>query len=259
MNSEEKTEASVAALTVADINQRLAMKPAAADQQKKLDVAREFVRKAQARRRTYLSFNGRTPTGAVYLLGAEKKSIPLGTQVVADVDTAERGFVQWEDGEALDEAMGPLLDGFTPDPSKYPEEEGWEETYRIRLSPMGQPHATWTFSTRTAGGRKAVEDVIAAWSDKNDFTKMPIVELRIGAHDTKKYKNIPKPNFPVVGWFEVKEGLDRPADPVPQISGPEHGGNGAEAVVEVPSDKDEGRGGITIDAAKLRIKNRSRG
>src|SRR5258707_13908791 len=114
MNSEEKTKASVTALTVTDINQRLATKPVAAreDQQKKLDAAREFVRKAQARRRTYLSFNGRTPTGAVYLLGVEKKSVPLGTQAVADVDSAECGFVQWEDGEALDEAMGSLLGGF---------------------------------------------------------------------------------------------------------------------------------------------------
>ena len=95
--------------------------------------------------------------------------------------------------------------------------------------------------------------MIAAWVEKGDPASMPIIELRVGAHSTKKYKDIPKPDFPVVGWFEIKEGgLDRPV--VPQISGPEHDGNGAAAAAEAPSDK----GGIMIDAAKLRVK-RSRG
>ena len=127
--SDEENETSVAALTTSEITQRLAAK--------KLDAAREFVRKAQTRRRTYLSFNGRTPTGAVYLLGAEKKTVPLGTQAVADVDSAECGYVQWEDGEPLDEAMGSLLGGFAPDPSEYPEEGGWELTYRNPAQPDG--------------------------------------------------------------------------------------------------------------------------
>jgi hypothetical protein len=190
-----------------------------------------------------LKFSGKVGT---WTAGAQGVEIPVGTRLVAIVPEALAGFMRWENGELVEQALEPVTKvdlqalraslGGT-DRTKWPTgddgrpEDPWREAAYL---PMKNPEtgAEYTYSTSSLGGCRAVKKLIAtyAWqlSAAPDTTAghLPVVELgaRDYKHPDRKRGTIYNPVLTCVDWVPASAVLDKSskADEPPPVMFEDH-------------------------------------
>jgi hypothetical protein len=173
--------------------------------------------------------------GHYYVDGDE---VPLGTVYTAHCVGWTKCWIKFEDGKVAPEnrRIYRMLKGETPpdrtslgdmDMSKWPISENtkapmdpWVQQYLLPLeAASGEIHI---FVTSSFGGKRAVADVCSAWSRKNikdPASGQPIVRIREVMMPSKKWGEIPRPHFEIIGWDGVRPAI-REVDP--DKLGPDH-------------------------------------
>lgn len=173
-----------------------------------------------------------------YFAGQENREIPLGTKLVARMDSLAIGWLRWQDNEPVEERMGLVADGFVPvkrhelgDLDKTcweTDNEGrprdpWQFSNRLVQHGL-ETGEVFTFATSSKGGLGAVGELSKAYGKHIGQLpdEDPIVELDGGSypHRDKSIGRVKYPIFKVVGW--TKKGLDDagPAPAEPSKSSP---------------------------------------
>jgi hypothetical protein len=162
-------------------------------------------------------------------MGAERREIPTGTQLVAILNQTQVGFLRWTNG-AADKAFLPLISN--PDLKELRDSQGdadpsdWEEK-----TIGGQPKDPWqpaillpfvnpktceafTFSTSSLGGRRSAKQLIRGCvrqiraAPETTRNHLPLVELGESHYVHPTNKSVGKlfnPEFAVVDWVPISD------------------------------------------------------
>jgi hypothetical protein len=170
-----------------------------------------------------------------WLIGDDE--VPVGTQMIANMDNLLIGWILWEDKKPEETIMGLLKEGHRPqkretlghdDESVWPTDKDgkaqdpWQETNYL---PLKDPKdgELYTFSTSSTGGRGAISKLCKDYGTKRRMhpNQFPIVALNV---DSYKHKDttlgrIKVPEFKIVGWvaasaFEGDVPAEEPKDKV---------------------------------------------
>jgi hypothetical protein len=167
-----------------------------------------------------LKFSGKT---GVWTAGAQGIEVPIGTQLIAIVPEMLAGFVKWDGGELVEQALEPVTDSYDPralraslgdtDESKWPRgDDGraadvWRESAYL---PLKNPKtgAEYTYSTSSLGGVRAIKKLAGtyAWqlraAPETTANHLPVVELgsRSYKHSDRKRGTIYNPTLAGVDW-----------------------------------------------------------
>jgi hypothetical protein len=179
-----------------------------------------------------LKFSGKT---GAWTAGAQGIEIPIGTQLVAIVPEMLAGFVKWEGGELVEQAMQPVTETYDPkvlrsslgdtDSVKWPAgddgqpEDPWKEA---ALLPLKNPKtgAEYTYSTSSLGGTRCVKKLVAAYAwqiraaPETTAGHLPVVELgaRDYKHPDRKRGTIFNPVLTGVDWVPASAVADKGDD-----------------------------------------------
>jgi hypothetical protein len=149
-----------------------------------------------------------------------EEEIPIGTQLTAHALGWTKCWIKFVDGNVVERKVYSMLKGEVPpirdqlddnNPTKWPYSEmtrgpqdPWVYQYLLPLeSPDGE---MYVFVTASFGGRRAVGDVCAAWGRKNvrdPSCGMPIIRLREVMMPSKRFGEVPRPHFEIIGWDGV--------------------------------------------------------
>lgn len=168
--------------------------------------------------------------GVYYVDNAE---VPLGTQFVAHAIGWAKAWIKFENGKRADYKVYRILSGESPpdrDQLGDMDQDKWETSDMTR-----QPKDPWTkqnllpleneagdhfiFVSGSTGGARAVSDLCAAWARKSHREPacgQPIVKLRTVMMPSKRFGNVPRPHFEIVGW---DGGSSAPVREVQALSG----------------------------------------
>jgi hypothetical protein len=153
-----------------------------------------------------------------YLAGQDSREIPIGTRLVANMDSLETGWVCWQDGRPAEYRMGLVVEHFTPAWRKdlgdldknlwVRDEKGeprdpWQRTENIQFADPSDGKI-YTFSTSSVGGRNALRDLCTDYANKRRQhpNEHPVIELGVDSyqHSNKQLGRIKTPTFVIVGW-----------------------------------------------------------
>jgi hypothetical protein len=175
-----------------------------------------------------LKFSGKTGT---WTAGAQSIEIPIGTQLVAIVPEMLVGFVQWKDGELVDQAMQPLTEAYDPralrvslgntDRERWTKndegqvEDPWREAALLPLKNL-KTGAEYTYSTSSLGGCRCVKQLVAAYAwqvraaPETTADQLPVVELgaRSYKHRDRKRGTIFNPVLTGVDWVPASAAVE---------------------------------------------------
>jgi hypothetical protein len=153
-----------------------------------------------------------------WVAGKDKVPIPIGTRMVFNMDTAERGYVCWKGGKKVDEAMVSIASG-EPQPDRNDlgdlDEEFWEtgnngkqkdpHQFTLRVS-MADPKTgkLYSYSATTGGGRDAFAHLLDKYGEHADDhpDDHPVVELGSDSyeHPNRSVGTVLIPMLTLVGW-----------------------------------------------------------
>ena len=159
--------------------------------------------------------------GDYYCDGEE---IPMGTQYVAHVVGWTKCWIKFIDGAMVERKLYSVgKRQYPPDSSELDnnDESKWG------IGPNGLPSDPWVFqyllplehvesgdivvfTTPSVGGKRAVDDLCNAYYrryKREGTSHMPIVALREAKMPSKKWGDVPRPYFEIIGWEGVKEGI----------------------------------------------------
>ncbi len=149
-----------------------------------------------------------------YLAGQDSREIPIGTRLIANMDTLETGWVRWMDGRPSEHRMGLVAEHFTP-------------AWRKDLDPSDGK--IYTFSTSSVGGRNALRDLCTDYAHgrRQHPNEHPVIELGVDSyqHSNKQLGRIKTPTFVIVGWYP-KDSVELQPSPAtgnaprPQLAAP---------------------------------------
>jgi hypothetical protein len=172
-----------------------------------------------------------------YTAGAYDDEVPLGTKLVAVMDSLQVGWVRWQGNRPTQHIMGPVAGGFQP-PSRRDlgdeDEDEWEaddkgerrdpwqfSNYLLLVKPDDHD-AVFTFTTSSRGGLGALGELCKTFGKhmRQVPDAYPIVALGAGSyqHSNRSYGRIKYPVFEVVGWTD-KGDFAELLDDVPDGSG----------------------------------------
>ncbi len=162
---------------------------------------------------TYLKVNGKT--GDV-TFGKEDNQLPDGAQLVALIGGAQAGYIEWEDGQAINddwiaiadynaENMRALREGFGQ-----LDQDQWERDSKGRpIDPISESVRVpmlWLaerkplmFSSSSNGGCNAVKHLIRNTLAEIEADQLPIVEIEVDSYPHKKFGEVFYPVFRIVG------------------------------------------------------------
>jgi hypothetical protein len=189
-----------------------------------------------------------------FFAGMEDRTIPIGTEMVANMDSLAVGFVRWENGMPTEQRMGLVADGFVP--AKRCElgdidQELWE------ADAEGRPRDPWQFSnylimfakgdaevftyaTSSRGGLNAIGELCKTYGKqvRQRSDQFPVIELDVGSytHREKSFGRIKFPIFKVIGWTAKGPYADPIGDDTPPTA-PTSSDNGKAGQVEPPEAK----------------------
>src|SRR5262245_1314989 len=119
-----------------------------------------------------LKFSGKIGTWSA---GAQGTEIPIGTTLAAIVPEMLVGFVKWQDGELVDQAMQPIGESYDPrelraslgdtDETQWRKgddgrpEDPWKEAAYLPLKNL-KTGAEYTYSTSSVGGVRAAKRLV---------------------------------------------------------------------------------------------------
>jgi hypothetical protein len=163
----------------------------------------------------YAKFNGNSGEMSY---GSNATEIDEGSELVADVAGARRGWICWKDEKVVDEVMVPIVQGPPPgkheltDHGPYTEHEdgtkdGWSEQFAIDFRLLGEGHdgVQITYKTTTKSAMRPLGDLLKDYGRqyKNNPGALPIVTLEKGSYMPKEKKHGKKyfPKFPIADWI----------------------------------------------------------
>lgn len=155
----------------------------------------------------------------------DNDEVPLGTQLVAHTVGWTKCWIKFVEQKVAARHVYRMIRGDRPvdrdelddnDHTKWAmglngqPRDPWTLQY---LLPMEDPEtgAVFIFVTGSFGGRRAVADVCAAWGRKavkQPGCGQPIIRLRETMMPSKKFGDVPRPLFEIIGWDGVREGID---------------------------------------------------
>src|SRR5262249_12544648 len=130
-----------------------------------------------------------------YFAGQDNRLIPIGTKLVANMDTLETGWVYWQDGKPAEHRMGLVAEHFTPawrkdlgdlDKSLWARDEKgeprdpWQRTESVQFADP-RDGKVFTFVTSSVGGRNATQGLSADFANKrrHHLDEYPVIELGV--------------------------------------------------------------------------------
>jgi hypothetical protein len=157
-----------------------------------------------------------------WLAGRDGIEIPMGTKLVAGVDTTQVGWIRWVDLKPSEAVMGKLADGFVPcrrselggdDPATWPIDDNgthrdpWQfSNLMMLMSAAGQ---IYSYPTASKGGIGAVGKLSGSYGKHMRAApdELPVVALECDSykHPNKQFGKIFTPVFKVVGWTDRKK------------------------------------------------------
>jgi len=166
--------------------------------------------------------------------------VKLGTEFIAYCGDWVRGWVKFIDGELVEKRIGRVAPPERFEPPQR-EELGDLDQSLWEIGDDGTPQDCWTyqnylplecvqsgeryvFVSSSTGGRISVEILCAKYARRlaKGLTGLPTIKLATGTFYTKKFKDVPRPDFPVVSWED-----DEPMTILPRpVGGPVHGEEG---------------------------------
>jgi hypothetical protein len=174
-----------------------------------------------------------------FIHGAEAIEIPLGTKMVAYMNSFCTGWQRWENSRVVQQLMGPVGEGYVPPPRA---ELGFDDKSRWESFDDGRPRDPWqftntivlkeasgdqffTFTTNSKGGVASLGQLSMTFGRhmRAHPGEYPITALERGSyqHPNRAFGEIRYPIFKVVGHVLIKdlpplEGFG----PAPAIEGP---------------------------------------
>jgi len=174
-----------------------------------------------------------------YIHGAEAVEIPLGTKMVAYMNSLCTGWQRWENSRVVQQLMGPVGEGYVPPPRS---ELGFDDKAKWESFDDGRPRDPWqftntivlkeasgeglfTFTTNSKGGVVALGQLSTAFGRHMRARpgEYPVVALERGSytHPNRAYGEIRYPVFKVDGYVPIEslppiEGFG----PAPAVEGP---------------------------------------
>jgi hypothetical protein len=168
--------------------------------------------------------------GVYYCDGEE---VDLGTKLIAHCIGWTKTWVHFVDQKVVDRKVYRVARGERAperdqlpdnDQSKWPiginkqPADPWVYQY---LLPMEDPRTgeVRIFVSSSFGGRRAVADLCAAYSRhsvKHKGSGQPIITLQMLMMPTKKFDDVPRPHFEIVGWDEEEATSER--EPIRTVS-----------------------------------------
>jgi hypothetical protein len=163
-----------------------------------------------------------------FLAGKEDRVIPIGTRLVAALDTIEIGYEQWLDGTLITSRTGFLAEGFQwpardelgdMDRNNWPvdvntgqRKDPWQKTMRLVLYRAKDDKSNlYTFVTRSFGGMGAIGDLATTAGKEVRMHKgsYPAIELGASTYKNQRYKSIVDvPTFKICGWEPAWQGAE---------------------------------------------------
>jgi hypothetical protein len=165
--------------------------------------------------------------GVYYLHGDKVDAGFLEREFFAYCADWRRGWRKWEGEAVVDDRMVRVADD-PSDPVERDELDALDET-QWKPSADGETRDPWSlehqlpledvetgdrfiFTSTSAGGNIAVPALCSRWASnrRKQLDKgLPIIKLGSGTFNTKKFKDVPRPEFVIVGWEN-----DTPAEPI---------------------------------------------
>lgn len=156
-----------------------------------------------------------------YTAGEKDEDVPVGTQLIANMDELLVGWIRWSGGKPTDQIMGAVTKGYQA-PKRNTlgdaDESGWD------LDDNGKPKDPWsftnylvlkvpnsdemfTFSTSSRGGLSAMGELCKAYGKSmrakpNDW---PIVQLKVDSYIHASFGKIKVPVLDIVAWAPKAE------------------------------------------------------
>jgi hypothetical protein len=155
-----------------------------------------------------------------WLAGKNNEEVPLGTRMVANMNSFSVGWMRWSNGKVTDARMGRVVDRFVParrnelgdsdsdlwevDDNNVPKDP-WQFTNNLELADP-ETSELYTFSTSSNGGRRCCENLCKSYSRERARhpDEWPVVELGVDSyqHSNKAYGRIKVPTLKIVGWAD---------------------------------------------------------
>jgi hypothetical protein len=180
-----------------------------------------------------------------FVAGPDNEPIAIGTKLIANMDALLVGWQRWEDQRPAEQIMGPIAKGFMPpkrdtlsfnDPNEWDVDEGtgkprdpWVLTHILLLKAPGKKGQLYTFTTNSAGGKKAMAKLCFAYgrdmSEHPDEYPVCKLDSEVYEHTNPAYGRIKNPTFEVVGWAPqtefaaVRAAIDAAATEAPVTAG----------------------------------------
>jgi hypothetical protein len=155
-----------------------------------------------------------------YKIGDDE--VPLGTQYVAHASQLVFCWIKFVDGKVADRRMGKAAEKWVPperaelgdtDQSEWEVEDGrpkdpWVFQHLLPFEDIESGELA-IFTTSSIGGRIAVERLVREYARRvrrKGSRALPIIRLGCKQMPTNKYGDVPRPDFPVIGWDEAPAG-----------------------------------------------------
>lgn len=153
----------------------------------------------------------------------DNEEIPLGTQYVAHAVGFTKVWIKFRNNELVERKVYRVASRQIP-----PEREELDDRDQSQWEDGldGKPRDPWVlqyllpleneggdvhiFVASSYGGRRAVADLCSAWGRKSvreAGVGQPIIKLRKVNMPSKKWGNVPRPHFEIVGWDGAREGI----------------------------------------------------
>ena len=147
----------------------------------------------------------------------DKKEVPLGTKVIVHCIGWGKEWVKFKDGQFIERRVYRIGKGERI-PERQDLDDQDEKFWNIGLDK--QPRDPWVFryllpvqivdtdetmifTAQSFGGRRAVDDLCFTYAQRAARDKncgQPIVRLESTTMPSKKYGNVQKPKFEIIGW-----------------------------------------------------------
>jgi hypothetical protein len=136
--------------------------------------------------------------------------VPLGTRYFAHVGSWERQWIRFDDNKVTErirvkvstKKMLPSRNRLSDPELEDTDKDPWSFQNILPLENV-ETGEVEVFTTSTAGGRMAIEELVKAWSKTvlaGTARGLPIIELQVGSFRTSFDKDQSKPSFPIVDW-----------------------------------------------------------
>ena len=148
-----------------------------------------------------------------FLAGKLGVVVPIGTELVAVMNSLAIGYLKWKSSKPVDSRMGLLADGFPPPRRSELDEyssdtwetgsdgdirDPWQFTNTIVLIDPATK-AIYTFSANSRGGLDAIGKLCRDHAKKSPAGTYPVIRLEVGSYQHRD-KTIGRVKFPI---FEV--------------------------------------------------------